>query len=91
MGGDTWGQVRVTDSATSCQCEALRFPLLREYHFRRYASMRAAVSSLVQQGGGSLLEDACRGFVGREGGGGGGEEEEEAMMVDDNVRWWCVD
>lgn len=45
--------------------------------------MGTVFSSWVQYVGGSLLEDVCRGFLGR-----GREEEEETTRV---VRWWCVD
>ena len=47
LDGDTCRQVPATESATSCQCDPLRFPLFREYHFRWYASMGTVFSSWV--------------------------------------------
>jgi hypothetical protein len=47
---------RATESATSCQWVAFRFPLLSEYHFSRYESIKATVSSCDQHGGGKRLD-----------------------------------
>jgi hypothetical protein len=47
---------RATESATSCQWVAFRFPRLSEYHFSRYESIKATVSSCDQHGGGKRRE-----------------------------------
>lgn len=83
---DDKGHRVATSSATSCQCEARRFPRRSEYHLSRYASISAAVSSWDQHGGGRRREDAvevCGGAARRRDGGFGGscDEEGECELV----------
>lgn len=60
------GHLIATVSATSCQSAALRLPRRRLSHLSRYASIRARVSSWVQQGGGRRREEVEVGGAGRE-------------------------